>query len=265
MVFMSGKALRLSEFINPKDGRTLLLKMDQGMMVGPLEATVDLERAVEKFSEYVDGIILSPGQAGRLIKCFLGRSAPALLVRADWTNLFRDESFTLPVQKIEHVMVASALEALTLGAYCVVAFFFVGYEDDEDEARNMNAVTALARESERVGIPLLVEAMPIGPRITKTNYAECTDLAMRMAVEAGADVVAVPYTGDTGSFRRIVEAAKVPVLTLDFGNTEKTPIGIVKEALEADASGIIVGARTLREPNPAENLEALKRMIHIEG
>ncbi|MFQ6095767.1 MAG: class I fructose-bisphosphate aldolase [Candidatus Bathyarchaeia archaeon] len=259
-----GKILRLSEFINPEDNRSVILKADQGMVLGPIKGIVNLEDAIGRLRDKVDAVVLSPGQAGRIFKNFMGKAAPSLIVRADWTNVFRDESFVLPAQRIKHVTVASASEALALGASGVAAFFFVGYEDDEEEARNMNAVASLARECDNLGVPLMIEAMPIGSRVTKTNYVECIDLAMRMSIEAGADAVAVPYTGDRNSFTKIVDAAKVPIFTFDFGNTTKSSLEIIEEALEAGASGMIVGKRTLREDDLVEVLRSINTLVHEE-
>ncbi|HIE13800.1 TPA: hypothetical protein EYP70_00855 [Candidatus Bathyarchaeota archaeon] len=262
MAFKSGKILRMNKFIDPEDNRSLILKLDHGMMVGPIPSIPKLEQVIRDLKNYVDGIVISPGQVNKLIEHFKGKGSPALLVRADWTNLFRNEHFPFKPQKIEVVTVATAFDALTLGAYAIVSFFFVGYDDDEDEALNMNTIASLAREGEKLGIPLLVEAMPIGSRVTSTNYVECADLAMRMAIEAGADAVAVPYTGSIESFKQIVGAAKVPIFTLDFGNTKKDAIEIAYDAIEAGAVGMVISFKTLQKPNLITVLAKLRDIIH---
>lgn len=257
-----GKALRLSEFINPEDGRSIIVEADQGLMLGPIAGLVDLGETVKNLRRQVDAVILSPGQAGRMIHHFRGKRAPALLIRADWANVFRDKTFVLPALKIRHVTVASAEDAVAMGASAIIAFFFVGWEDDEDEARNMKSVAMLARESDRLGVPLLVESIPIGERVTKLNYADCVDLAMRMSVEAGADAIAAPYTGDVGSFRKIVDAAKVPVFVLDMGDVALDLFEVVAEALEAGASGVVAGKGVLQAAEPVETLKKLRKMVH---
>ena len=262
MSIKRGKALRLSEFINPDDNRSFILEADQGSMLGPIAGLVDLEETLKDLGNEVDAIVLSPGQGGRLTHLFLGREAPALLIRVDWANVFRDKTFVLPAQKIRHVKVASPGEALALGASAIVAFLIIGYEDDEDEARNIESIASFARESERLGAPLLVECIPFGERITETNYVECVDMAVRMAVEAGADAVAAPYTGSVGSFRRVIDAAKVPVFMLDVEHETQNLLGTAKEALDAGASGVIVGKRALQADEPVKTLRDLKDIVH---
>lgn len=260
--FRPGKGLRLSEFINPEDGKSVILEADQGSMLGPMAGLVDLEETLKNLKNEVDAIVLSPGQGGRLTHLFLGREAPALLVRVDWANVFRGEMFVLPAQKIRHVKVASPGEALALGASAIVAFLLIGHEDDEDEARNIESIASLARESERLGAPLLVECIPFGGRVTETNYVACVDMAVRMAVEAGADAVAAPYTGNVGSFRRVIDAAKVPVFMFDVEDETQNLLGTAKEALDAGASGVIVGKRVLQADEPVKALKDLKDIVH---
>lgn len=231
-------------------------------MLGPIAGLLDLGETVKTLKNYVDAVILSPGQAGRLIHLFRGRAAPALLVRVDWANVFRDETFVLPAQKIRYVTVASAGEALALGASGIIAFFFIGHADDEDEARNVGSIAILARESERLGVPLLVECIPIGERITETNYVECVDMATRMAVEAGADAIAAPYTGSVESFQKIIDAAKVPAFVLDIEDKNQDFLIVAKDALDAGASGVIAGKRVLQATEPAKNLKKLWSTVH---
>jgi len=238
------------------------VEIDQGLMLGPITGIVDLEETVRELRSEADAIVLSPGQAGRLIHHFRGKMAPALLVRADWANVFRNETFVLPARKVRHITVASAKDAIALGASAIIAFFFVGWEDDEDEARNMGSVAMLAGESNRLGVPLLVECVPIGERITEVNYAKCVDLAMRMSVEAGADAIAAPYTGNIESFRRIVDAAKVPVFVLDTDKVTPGLFKVVTEALEAGASGVVVGRGVFQAAEPVKTLKELRNVVH---
>lgn len=258
----SGKAFRLSEFIDPKDGKAVIIAADRGLMLGPIAGLADLEKTIRMaVNSKVDAVVLSPGQVGRMIHHFKGRKAPALLVRADWTNAFRGESFILPAREVKRVTVIDAEDAVALGASAVIAFFCVGYE--EDEAHNLESVAVLARSCDRLGMPLIVESIPIGERVTETNFVDCVDLAVRMAVEVGADAIAAPYTGDVKSFRKIIEAAKVPVFALD---TEVSPVQdllrAATEALEAGAAGVIASNGVFQATNPVVTVETLVGIIH---
>ncbi len=255
-----GKALRLSQFINPGTGRSLIVEADLGSMLGPVGGFLDIAEAVESIRTEVDSVILNPGQAARLSNSFKGREAPCLLIRVDWTNLFRGEGSILPAREVRHVMSANAYDAVTLGASGVAAYLFMGYENDEDEAGNVEALAKLARECDRYGMPMLVEAMPIGNRVTALNYVDCLDLAMRVSVELGADAVAVPYPGSPEGLRRIIEASKVPVFILDLKLKTQGLLSLSEDVLRTGASGFIVG----KEPFEAADLKALRSIVHRE-
>ena len=262
MLSSPGKALRLSEFIDPKDGKAVIVAADRGLMLGPITGLTDLEKTIRMaVNSGVDAVVLSPGQVGQMIHHFKGKKAPALLVRADWTNAFRGESFILPAKEIKRVTIIDAKDAVTLGASAVIAFFCVGYE--EDEAHNLESVAMLARSCDHLGMPLIVESIPIGERVTEKNFVDCVDLAMRMAVEAGADAIAAPYTGDVKSFRKVIDAAKVPVFVLDIEVPPAQDLfRAVTEALEAGAAGVIASTSVFQAMNPDETVETLVDIIH---
>ncbi len=257
-----GKAFRLSEFIDAKEGKAVILAADRGLMLGPIADLADLERTLKMAVDTgVDAVVLSPGQVGRMIHHFKGKKAPALLVRADGTNAFRGESFLLPARETKRITIIDAEDAVALGASALVAFFCVGYE--EDEAQNLESIAMLSRSCNWLGLPLIVESIPIGERVTEANFVDCVDLATRIVTEIGADAIAAPYTGDVESFRGIIETAKVPVFVLD---TEVSPakdfLSAAAGALEAGAAGVIASDSVIKAKYPAENLETLLNLVH---
>jgi len=262
MPMVSGKAIRLGQLMNAEDERAIIFEADEGLMLGPTPGLSNLSQAILTVKDRVDGIVLSSGQVERSIGHFKGKRAPSLLVRADWTNAFRDETYFLPTRNVRHVLNLEPKDAVALGASALVAFLFVGYDDDEDEARNLETVSMLARESERFGLPLLVECVPIGNRITEANYLDCAKLATRMAVEAGADILATPYTGNAASFKEIVDASKTPLLMLDRRIDAGRLLEAVEESLKAGATGVVVGRSVHRAVDPLAQLAAIHRLVH---
>ncbi|MBO3803063.1 MAG: hypothetical protein JTT11_04195, partial [Candidatus Brockarchaeota archaeon] len=197
---------------------------------------------------------------------FRGRNSPAMLVSLDWTNAFRGKEHPLPMARLEHLVISSAEEALALGASGVTSYFFIGHEDDEREARNMEALSAICRECDDLEVPILVQAIPVGERVTAENYADSLALASRMAVEAGADMLAIPYAGK-GGFGRVVEASRVPVLLLDLelkmsrGQPEYDFELEAPEALRAGCSGLLLGRRYLKGEKAAD-IERMVKLVH---
>jgi len=265
MPIIMGKAIRLGQLMNAEDERAIIFEADEGSMLGPTPGLSNLPEAVSMVKDKVDGVVLSSGQVERSVEHLRGKGAPALLIRADWTNAFRDETYFLPTRKVRHVLNLEPKDAVALGASALAAFLLVGYDDDEDEARNLETVATLARESEKFGLPLLVECIPIGERITEMNYLDCAKLATRMAVEAGADIIATPYTGSAATFREIVDASKTPVLMLDRRIDAGSLLKAVEESLKAGATGAVVGRSVHRAADPLTQLTALHGLVHPSG
>ena len=260
----SGKTLRLSRILNPNDNRAVVVAADHGMMLGSIRGVTDLEKTVRSVIEGgADAVLLSLGQASRISHLFHGRKS-ALLVRADWTNAFRDKTYSLPARSIKHKAVASARDAVALNASGIVTYFFLGYGEDKDEAQDLELISIFARECNEVGLPLVVEPIPMGERVTGANFADLVGISIRMMVEVGADAIKAPYTGDVESFRRILESAGVPVLILGGAKAKslRDALEVVNEALDAGAAGVVFGRQVIQASDPASVVEAIQAVVH---
>jgi DhnA family fructose-bisphosphate aldolase class Ia len=258
---LTGRDLRLAEFLRPEDHRTLIVEMDRGLMLGPVQGLVRLGEALERVKG-ADAVVLTLGQVKRVYGKLKGRTAPVPIIRADWTNMLRGEGHALPALDVKHVMVAEAEDIALSGAAAGAAFFLVGYDRDRDEAENMEEVARLARGCARLSIPLLVQAIPFGPRITRENLFDCISMAARMALEAGADVVAAPYPGSPKLLGELVESVRVPFLLWDRGYEAEKLEALCKEAVDAGAAGMMVGEGLFTSPDWPERLKTLEGLIH---
>lgn len=260
-----GKRIRLGRIFG-EDGKAVVVAADHGFMLGPIRGVVNLEETLKKVIEGgPDAILLAPGQAASLINLFHGKDAPALLVRADWTNAFRDRTYTLPARIIRDVGTIRAREALALDASGIVVYLFIGLGDEAEEARNIKMISSFSRDCERLGLPLIVEPLPMGERVTKTNYVDLVSLSVRMAVELGADALKVPYTGDPYTFEKIVSASSgVPVLALGgySGVTLRDSLEVVEEVMRAGGSGIVYGRNIVQAKDPAEMVRHVRAIVH---
>ena len=267
---MSGKELRLSTFLDPIDGRSLLLEADYGLMLGHFEKELNLRDVLSRaINAGVDGVIISRGMVKRLSELFLGRRAPALLLRADWTNVWRGSTHPLPAREHRYMSLTDAEDAMRMGASALVAYLFLGYRTDYDDARNVEALSELAVKCDEWDLPLLVEAIPAGERVVRENYLDALGLVMRIAVEIGASCVAVPYPGDMASLKKLVDSCQVPLLLLEeleVGVSRWQPsydvLQIAQEALEMGVSGFVLGLSTLLSEDMEERVRKLREVVH---
>lgn len=261
----TGKRLRLKRIFG-EDEKAVIVAADHGLMLGPIRGVVDLRDTLTKaIRGGPDAILLAPGQAANLIDLFYGRDAPALLVRADWTNAFRDKTYTLPARVIRDVDTVRVDDALALGASGIVVYLFIGLGDEDEEARNMRMISIFSRECEKLGMPLIVEPLPMGERVTKANYVDLVNLSVKIAVELGADALKVPYTGDPYTFEKTVKVADgVPVLALGgySGVTMRDSLEVVEEVMQAGGSGIVYGRNILQAQDPGEMVRFVRAIVH---
>lgn len=261
----TGKRLRLKRIFG-EDGRAVVVAADHGFMLGPIRGVVNLRDTLTRVVQGgPDAILLTPGQATSLIDLFHGRDAPALLVRADWTNAFRDKTYTLPSRIIRNAGTVKVEDALVLGASGIVVYLFIGLGDEDEEARNIERISVFSRECGKLGMPLIVEPLPMGERVTKANYVDLVNLSVKMAAELGADALKVPYTGDPYTFERTVKAAGgTPVLALGgySGVTMRDSLEVVEEAMQAGGAGIVYGRNIVQAQDPGEMVRLVRAIVH---
>jgi DhnA family fructose-bisphosphate aldolase class Ia len=252
---MDSKEYRLREFIHPADRRSLIVDTSAGLSLGPLPGLEAFVTAAGSVLPLVDGLVTSPGQARKLAG--RTRKDAALLVRADWTNALRGPDFVLPPETISHIPLLTPQDALDLGASALVAHFLLGYEEHV-EAGCLHTTVQLAIAGSQVGMPLVVDVQPLGPRVVLR--AKAVELGVSYALEGGADGVAVPWPG-AESFQTILAmAAQVPVwikpTALDKTEAE------LEEALALGAAGLWLDAGVFARPDLVETLQALGGQVH---
>jgi len=203
---MTSIAYRLREFLSPDDGRSLIVDTSAGLWQGPLPGLENFSDAAQQVLPLVDGLVTSPGMARTLAG--RTRSDAALLVRADWTNALRSPDFVLPPETISRIPLVDPAAALDLGASALVLTFLLGH-DEQVEADCLKQTVQHSLAASQVGLPLLVDVQPVGPRVRHLNKA--IELGVSYALEGGADGVAVPWPGEA-SFATIRQMAhEVPV------------------------------------------------------
>jgi DhnA family fructose-bisphosphate aldolase class Ia len=247
-MFMNTKMYRLREFANPADGCSLIVDASAGLALGALPGLQDFSAAVGPLLSSVDGLVASPGQATKLAG--RTRQDTALLIRADWTNALRGPEFVLPPETTSYVPLLSPQDALDLGANALVLHFLLGYEE-HIEAQCLRTTVQLAIAGSQVGMPLLVDVQPSGPRVALRDKA--IELGVSYALEGGADGVAVPWPG-RASFETIRTMAAERPLWIKPGALQDIESELAG-ALEPGAVGLWFNADLFAQPNPAATLQ----------
>jgi len=252
---MNSKQYRMSELLNPADGRSLVVDTSNGLVLGVLPGLEHFEKAVHPLLPLLDGIVTSPGQARQLGP--RTRQEAALLIRADWTNALRGPDFVLPPETISHIPLLNPSDALDLGASAVVLYFLLGHEE-QIEAGCLRTTVQLALQGSQVGMPLVVDVQPVGPRVVLRDKA--IELGVSYALEGGADGVAVPWPGRASLEMILKMSTGIPVwikpTSLEAVESE------LAEALSLGAAGLWLDGRLFSWPDPLGVLETLRAKVH---
>lgn len=230
--------------------------------MGPLPGLEHFSKAVLPILPLVDGIVSSPGQTRKLSG--RTRQDAALLVRADWTNALRGAGFVLPPETIDLVPLLSPQDALDLGASAMVIYFLLGHEE-EIEAGCLRRTVQTSLEGAKVGLPLIVDVQPIGPRVVL--YKKAVELGVSYALEGGADGVAIPWPSKE-SFKTIITmVADVPVWVkpsaLEDAEVE------LSQALELGGAGLWLGEDVFAQSDYGSIIRKFNTKLHqplaVEG
>lgn len=253
---MNNKRYRMRELVDPNGGRSLVVDTSNGLMLGTLPGLENFSPAVQPCLPLLDGIVTSPGQARNLGT--RTRQDAALLVRADWTNALRGDDFVLPPEKIAYIPLLEPADALDLGANALVVHFILGHEE-EIEAQCLQRTVDLALEGLSLGMPLIVDVQPIGPRVVLRNKA--IELGVSYALEGGADGIVVPWPG-VDSFK-IIQAMCVDLPVWVKPDSLELEAPELAMALDLGAVGFWLDERIFALEDPRDTLQSLKNLVHV--
>ncbi|PVU81381.1 fructose-bisphosphate aldolase (plasmid) [Cellulomonas sp. WB94] len=257
---MSGAAVRLGRLLNKESRRSFMVAFDRTLAMGPEPYAEDSGATITAIAANgADAILLSPGlvkQHGHLLAY---RNAPAIVCRIDFPFLGPADRGTGEAFRL----IASVEEAAALGADAVVMFHTLGYREKGPWADNLASIGKVAQEARRVGLPLIVEAVPWGAEAEDPREPRLVAEAARIAAELGADAVKTEYVGSIDDMRMVVDSCPVPVFVLG-GPRVGVPelLRYTADSLEAGASGVIYGRNVWQREDCAAVSAALAGVVH---
>jgi len=250
------------------DGRCFDVAIDHGFFneYGFLKGIEDLPAAVRTVVDAApDAIQLTLGQAPHL-QAIPGPRKPALVLRADVANVY---GRALPRTLFSHAVDEVIHHALRLDAACVCVNLFQMPGEPEVHAACIRNITAMKRESDRYGMPVMVEPLVMQENEAAGGYmvdGELQKIAplVRQAVELGADIIKADPTDDVSVYHEVVRVASgVPVLVRGGGRVSDREILERTETLmQQGASGIVYGRNVIQHDQPRAITRALMAVVH---
>ncbi len=236
----TGKKIRLNRILNRPGRGALVVAFDHALVLGPIPGTENPCRQISRFvAGGANAVLLNLGLISRCIDCFPQGATPGLIARIDWTTVWNTPG---PGESgaLRACLIARPEEALRHGADAVLTYLVVGTGDADFESREIARNAEMARECERLGIPLIVETLARGKAIANPGDPKWLAHHTRIAAELGADVIKTDYAGSIEAMRQIVEGCPLPVLVLG-GSRQRGAMDIVRGAMQAGAAGVFFG------------------------
>jgi len=251
--FMIGKQIRLERLINRDTGTTVIVPMDHGVTMGPINGLVNIKNSIQKVVDGgVNAVLLHKGsvdaghrRSGKDVGLFLHLSASTMLSPD-------------PNQK---VLVCSVEEAIKLGADGISIHINIGAENDGQMLKDFGKI---GKDCSEWGMPLLAMMYTRGEKIENEYDVEAVKLAARVASELGADMVKVNFTGDVESFRKVTEGCSIPILIAGGEKAKSTRdiLNNIKMAMDAGAKGVSIGRNVFQHVNPTNFCKGVSALVH---
>jgi predicted phospho-2-dehydro-3-deoxyheptonate aldolase len=250
---MIGKKIRLERIIDRNSGKTVIVPMDHGVTVGPIEGLEDMRKTIGHVVRGGANAILMHKGIVRAGHRGSGKDIGLIVHLSAGTMLSPDPNAKELVCDVE--------EALKLGADAISIHVNIGAETEGEMLRQFGRV------SERCmfwQMPLVAMVYTRGPKIKNEYEVKNIKLAARVGAELGADIVKVVYTGSPKSFGEVVAGCPIPVVIAGgpkMGSDEEI-FRMVEGALKAGAAGISIGRNAWQHKTPEKMVRALSKMVH---
>jgi class I fructose-bisphosphate aldolase len=251
---MKDKHAHLGKIV--KNGKILILAMDQGMEHGPRDF-----KAENINPEYVcdiaskggfTGFALQKGVAKMYKENYSGKVPLILKLNGRTEIVPKDEAYS--------PQIASVKEAVSLGADAVGYTVYVGSPREADMFREFGRIQ---EEAEDCGLATVVWAYPRGRHVPDEKKPELVAYAARVALELGADIVKINYPGTIDAMKWVVASAG-RTKVISAGGSKKDDdafIDMVHNIMAGGGSGLAVGRNVWQNDNPMKITERIKKEV----
>ncbi len=248
------KDLRLRRLINHKTGKLLITPLDHGVTLGPICGIQDIRSTVKTMSKtQVNAVVL---HKGNVVYCgdIIYKSESLAVI------LHLSASVGFSPNNDRKVLVASVEEGAKLGVDAVSVHINLGNEFDYQMINDLGKVS---EECQKWGMPLLAMMYPRGKNIDERDL-NCNMVAARVAMELGADIVKVNYTGDKKSFEKIVNGVNIPVVIAGgtFDEDGHKFLKDIKDAMDVGAAGVAIGRNVFQRSDMVRYINGIDAIVN---
>lgn len=250
---MIGKQIRMERIFNRNTGKTVIVPMDHGTTMGPIEGLRDMKTTIDH--------MVNGGANAILIHKGIVRAGHRGSGQDVGLIIHLNASTSLSPDPDTKTLVCTVEEAIQLGADGVSVHINLGADGEDRMLRDLGYVAESCREW---NMPLLAMMYTRGPKIKDQFEPKMVAHAARVGAELGADAVKCVYTGDPDSFAGVVNGCPVPVVIAggEKLDTDEDILQMAEDAVKAGAAGLSIGRNVFQHKEPARIVRALNRLVH---
>ncbi|GAA0653291.1 2-amino-3,7-dideoxy-D-threo-hept-6-ulosonate synthase [Salarchaeum japonicum] len=247
----TGKSARLDRISTGE--KLVTIPMDHGITLGAVDGLKDIESTIDAVTRGgADAVLTQKGIAPRVHP---NKNGKGYIVHLN-------ASTTIGPDANDKRRTGTVEEAVRAGADAVSFHINVGSDHEPDQLADLARVTD---EADRLGIPVLAMAYARGPGVDEHD-ARNLGHAVRLAEEAGADVVKTAYSGDSESFEHVVESTARPVIIAGGSpQGDLATLEAVRGAMDAGAKGVSMGRTVFQHDDPKAISEAVAAVVHDDA
>lgn len=249
---MLGKSIRMERIMDRKTGRAVIVPMDHGISLGPVEGLVDMKTTIDTVARGgATAVVLHKGIIPYGHRSF-GQDIGLILHLSASTNLGGDPN--------EKVLVTTVEEAIKLGADAVSVHVNLGADT---ETKMLHDFGEMTRKCTEWGMPLLVMIYPRGKKIKDSFDVDLVKHCARVGAELGADVIKTNYTGDIDSFKEVVKGALAPVVIAGGPkmDSDEKLLEMVRDSIYAGGRGVSIGRNVFQHRNVMGITRAISSIV----
>lgn len=258
------KEKRMQNIFNSETGRTLMASIDHGLYMGAIKG---IEYPLEVIKEFIecdlDGILLSLGLNKISTEIFKQKKYLSKILTLDYILLSKIPGI---VEEIFANCAFFSVEQAVHWGFDAVKVLLAWGTDRETQIQSIQYIAKIAQACDKLQMPLMIKPFLDNKNIPKEKRKDPKVIidASRIAVEMGADIIKIPYTGDKDSFAKIVDHSYVPVVIYgvpDMG-TMKDLLQATKDSIDVGGKGIVFGMDVWQNNNRKKIIHALRDIIH---
>ena len=250
-----GKRIRIERILNRRTRKIIIVPMDHGMSVGPIDGLLDMKSIIQNVVAGGANAIVE--HKGLIPQSHRGGGEDIGLI------VHLSGSTSLSPYPNGKTLVCSVEEAVKLGADAVSIHVNLG---DGCEKEMLKDFGKIAYEARMWGMPLLAMIYPRGKKIKDEYDVKVVKHAARVGDEMGADIVKVSYTGSVESFKEVIRGCSIPVVIAGGAKmgSDKAILEMVKGSIDAGGAGVSIGRNVFQHKNPKQMVRAISAIVNDE-